>query len=206
MEDAEPRSKAGIKRVEAVGLGLMTAGSLAVWRAYKILIAPSQNVDGKQVLLHFFGLSEDQICGWIILLSFLGGTVGLALLAYGLIGRIRKSRLRQTAGWITYAGAALASPLVVVVSMLIFLIAAGIGDQTRFEAAATGQSVVVTQDAFDGDLVDIYTEHEGFHYVWNRSADELAGFPRVKDRNCELAAAGEVLQLSCGAETVTVVP
>ncbi|WP_341392878.1 hypothetical protein [Arthrobacter sp. G119Y2] len=176
-----------------------------MWRAYEILIAPSQDADGKRVLLHFFGLSKDQICGWIILLSFLGGTVGLALLAYGLIGRIRKSRLRQTVGWITYAGAALASPLVVLVSILIFLIAAGIEDQTRFEAA-TGQSVVVTQDAFDGDVVDIYTEHGGFHYVWNRSADELAGFPRVKDRNCELAAADKVLLLSCGAETVTVVP
>ncbi|GAA3287565.1 hypothetical protein GCM10017708_05140 [Arthrobacter citreus] len=43
---------------------------------------------------------------------------------------------------------------------------------------------MVTQDGFDGDGVDIYTEHGKIHYVRNRDANELGGFPRVKDRNC----------------------
>ena len=135
----------------------------------------------------------------------LGACVGLAQLAYGLIGRIRKSWIRNTAGWTTFAAAVAASPFVLLTALVVFLLAAGIGDQTRFEAPG-GQSVVVTQDGFDGDSVSIYTEHGRFHYVWNRQADELGGFPRVKDRSCELEAAEEILLLTCGTETVTVVP
>ena len=65
---------------------------------------------------------------------------------------------------------------------------------------------MVTQDGFDGDGMDIYTEHGKFHYVRNRDANELGGFPRVKDRNCELAAAEDTLLFTCGTQTVTVVP
>lgn len=194
-----------IKRVEVVGLGLAAAAALAFWGASTVIGAPSTDGSGRQVLLHFFGFSRENICGWIILLSMLGGSVGLVLLAYGLIGRIKKTWIRNTAGWTTFAAAVAASPLVLLTALVVFLIAAGIGDQTRFEAP-NGQSVLVTQDGFDGDSVDIYTEHGRFHYVWNRQANELGGFPRVKDRSCELEAAENTLLFICGTETVTMVP
>ncbi|MCC3264814.1 hypothetical protein [Arthrobacter gengyunqii] len=205
MDTTEPATKAGIKRVEITGFGLAAASGLAIWAASTVLGVPSTDAAGRHVLLHFFGLSQDNICGWIILLSVLGGCVGLAQLAYGLIGRIPKSWIRHTAGWTTFAAAVVASPFVLLTALLVFMIAAGIGDQTRFEAP-NGQSVVVTQDGFDGDGVDIYTEHGIFHYVRNRDANELGGFPRVKDRNCELTAAENTLLFTCGTETVTVVP
>lgn len=194
-----------IKRVEAVGLGLAAASGLAIWGASTVMGAPSTDGAGRHVLLHFFGLSRDNICGWIILLSMLGGCLGLAQLAYGLIGRIPKAWIRHTTGWATFAVAVVASPFVLLTALVVFLIAAGIGDQTRFEAP-NGESIVVTQDGFDGDSVSVYTEHGRFHYVWNRQAGELSGFPRVKDRDCDLIAAEEKLLLTCGADTVTVVP
>ncbi|WP_354179330.1 hypothetical protein [Arthrobacter sp. UYP6] len=81
----------------------------------------------------------------------------------------------------------------------------GTGHQTRFEAA-NGQSIVVTQDGFDSDSVDIYTEHGRFHYVWNRQATELSGVPRLRNRHCQLTAAEGKLLLNCGTESVTVTP
>ena len=205
MEKTEPATKAGIKRVEVVGFGLAAASGLVMWGAFTVMGTPSADAAGRQVLLHFFGLSRENICGWIILLSMLVGSVGLAQLAYGLIGRIPKPWIRTAAGWTTFAAAVAASPFVLLTALVIFLLAAGIGDQTRFEAP-NGQSIVVTQDGFDGDSVSIYTQHGRFHYVWNRQADELGGFPRVKDRNCELSAAENALLFTCGTETVTVVP
>jgi hypothetical protein len=65
--------------------------------------------------------------------------------------------------------------------------------------AADGRSVLITQDGFDGDSVDIYTEHDQVHYKRARSAPEISGWPRVKDQNCRLEAVGGELQLICGA-------
>ena len=205
MDTTEPAGKARIKRVEAVGFGLAAASGLAIWGAATVMGVPSTDASGRHVLLHFFGLSRQMICGWIILLSMVVGSVGLAQLAYGLIGRIPRAWIRHTTGWTAFAAAVVVSPLVLLTALLVFLLAAGIGDQTRFEAS-NGQSIVVTQDGFDGDSVAIYTEHERFHYVRNRQAYELGGFPRVKDRDCELVSDEEALQLTCGAETVAILP
>jgi hypothetical protein len=48
-----------------------------------------------------------------------------------------------------------------------------IGDDVKV-VAADGQSVLISQDGFDGDSVDIYTGHDEFHYKWARRANEIA--------------------------------
>jgi hypothetical protein len=89
----------------------------------------------------------------------------------------------------------------------MFLFAAlgafGIGDAVKI-TAADGQSVLVTQDGFDGDTVDIYTQHDELHYKRVRSAPEISGWPRVKDQNCRLDSAGDELRLICGEKRLVV--
>ena len=194
-----------MKRIEGLGLGLAAAATLAIWLANVILARPATQVAGRHIILHFFGFSRQSICGWVILIGLLGGALGLALLTTGLIGRIPKVRVRETSGWIAFSLAALVSPLLALSLFFAFLIAAGIGDQTRFEAD-DGQSVVLTQDGYDGDSVSVYTEHGSFHYVYNRRAGELSGFPRVKDQACELIASEGTLLLTCETGTVTINP
>lgn len=70
--------------------------------------------------------------------------------------------------------------------------------------AADGQSV--SRDGFDGDTVDIYTQHDELHHTRVRDAPEISGWPRVKDQGCQLDSAGQELQLRCGGKTLTVVP
>ncbi|WP_314213309.1 hypothetical protein [Pseudarthrobacter equi] len=87
--------------------------------------------------------------------------------------------------------------------MLLFsgLGALGVSDTMKI-TAADGRSVLVTQDGFDGDAVDIYTEYDAHHYKWIRSAPELSGGPRVKDQHCQLNDAITGLQLTCGVHTL----
>jgi hypothetical protein len=62
--------------------------------------------------------------------------------------------------------------------------------------------VLITQDGFDGDSVDIYTEQDEHHYKRVRSAPEISGWPRVKDQNCRLDTAGDQLRVTCGTKTL----
>ncbi|MET4059437.1 hypothetical protein ABIB35_000968 [Arthrobacter sp. UYP6] len=66
--------------------------------------------------------------------------------------------------------------------------------------------MVLTQDGYDGDNVSVYTEHGSFHYVYNREAGELSGFPRVKDQACELITSEGTLLLTCETGTVSIDP
>ncbi|WP_155845124.1 hypothetical protein [Arthrobacter sp. 135MFCol5.1] len=131
------------------------------------------------------------------------GAAGLLLLLPVLIGRIRRRAVRRLAGWATVGGAAAAATCFGVVAAFALLEATGIGDTVRLEAA-DGRSVLVTQDGFDGDVVDIYTENGSFRYKWARSAPELSGWPRVRDRECRLDAGEAVLRLVCGEKTVEI--
>lgn len=71
MDTAEPHTKAGIKRVEVAGPGTAVVSVLAIWGVSTVLGKPSEDSAGRHVLLHFFGLSRDNICGWIFLISLL---------------------------------------------------------------------------------------------------------------------------------------
>ena len=72
--------------------------------------------------------------------------------------------------------------------------------------APDGQSVLVTQDDFDGDVVHIYTQHDDFTYKFVSPAPELSGWPRVEDQGCRLDTVGEEFQLIGGAKVLSVNP
>lgn len=190
-------------RREFWGVALIAVDVLAFWWATAIWAAPAEDSAGRQVVFFYQGVSGSAITGWIQLVSLLGGTVGSILVASGLIGRIRQRGLRRGLGWVACAAAILAAPYLAVVVLFAYLGAVGIGDDVEL-TTADGQSVLVTQDGFDGDVVEIYTKYDQFHYVMNRRADELAGFPRVKDRDCHLVALDGRLRLTCGADSVII--
>ena len=192
-------------RREGWGAALIAAAVLAFWWATVIWAAPASDADGRQVIFFYRGISGSAITGWIQLLSLLAGAVGSFLLVSALIGRIRQRWVRRSVGWTACAGSILAAPYLAAVVLVAYFGADGIGDNVELEAA-TGQSVLVTQDGFDGDVVEIFTRYDEFHYVRHGSADELAGFPRVKDRDCQLLAADARLRLTCGADSVNINP
>jgi uncharacterized membrane protein YhaH (DUF805 family) len=194
-----------MKRREVWGTALTSSAALAFWWATVVWAAPSADVAGRPILFFFLGVSKDSVTGSVQIMSLIGGAVGLLLLIPALIRRIRRRWLRQTSGWIACAGAALALPCLALVFLLALLSTIGFGEYVEFHAA-DGQSVLVTQDGFDGDIVWIYTEYDDFHYVQNRQATELSGLPRVKNRDCQLAAVEPRLVLSCGTETATIDP
>lgn len=192
-------------RREAWGAALIAVGVLAFWWATAIWAVPAQDSAGRQVVFFYQGVSGSAITGWIQLVSLLGSAVGSIMLASALIGRIRRRRLRRSVGWAACAVAILAAPYLAVVVLFAYLAAMGIGDDVEL-TAATGQSVLVTQDGFDGDVVVIYTKYDRLHYVMHSRADELAGFPRVKDRDCHLVDLDGRLRLTCGADSVIINP
>lgn len=192
-------------RREGWGAALVATAVFAFWWATVIWGAPASDANGRQVIFFYRGVSGSAITGWTQLLSLLGGAVGSFLLASALIGRIRQRWLRRSVGWTACAGFILAAPYLAAVVLVAYFGAAGIGDNVE-SAAPTGQSLLVTQDGFDGDVVVIFTKYDEFHYVRHGSADELAGFPRVKDRDCQLLATDTRLRLTCGADSVTINP
>ena len=129
--------------------------------------------------------------------------VAAFFLVPALLRRIRRRKLRYAAAWTTGLAAAAAVPYLALFLFFAILTAAIASDYVRVDASG-GQSVLITQDHFDGHSVDIYTRHDDTHYRRNRSAPELAGWPRVKDQNCRLAAVGDELQLTCSSGTVVI--
>jgi hypothetical protein len=117
----------------------------------------------------------------IVFLALLAAVAGLIFLVPALIRRIQRRKLRLAAGWITGLAAAAATPYLALLLFFTFLNAAMSADHVRLEAAG-GQSVLVTQDPFDGDIVDVYKRQDNVRYRWIRSAPELAGWPRGKDQ------------------------
>jgi len=194
-----------VTRREGWGAALVATAVFAFWWATDIWRAPSSDAHGRQVIFFYRGVSGSAITGWIQLLSLLGGAVGAFLLVSALIGRIRQRWVRRSVGGTACAGSILAAPYLAAVVLVAYSGAAGIGDHVELEAP-TGQSVLVTQDGFDGDVVEIFTKYDEFHYVRHGSADELAGFPRIKDRDCQLLATDARLRLTCGADSVTIDP
>lgn len=192
-------------RREGWGAALVATAVFAFWWATVIWGAPASDAHGRQLVFFYRGVSGSAITGWIQLFSLLGGAAGAFLLASALIGRIRQRWVRRSVGWTACGGSILAAPYLAAVVLAAYVGAAGIGDNVEL-GAVTGQWVLVTQDGFDGDVVEIFTKYDEFHYVRHGSADELAGFPRVKDRDCQLLAADTRLRLTCGADSVTINP
>lgn len=190
-------------RREVWGIGLIVVAALCVW-AYQVIYG-AYRAAAREGLLLYIGISGDSIASWFLVVALLSGAVGLSLLLPALISRVPKKVPRRIIGWTTGVAAVGAVPFFGLTFLFAVLGAFGIGDTVKI-VAADGTSVLVTQDGFDGDTVTIYTQHDEYHYKRVRDAPEISGWPRVKDQNCRLDAAGQELQLRCGGKALMVVP
>ncbi|MFF1253534.1 hypothetical protein ACFVYC_13675 [Pseudarthrobacter sp. NPDC058329] len=192
-----------MKRREIWGSALIVAASLCAWA--DTAINEAFWAAARQGLLLYAGIPGDAIAAWFRIAALFLAASGLLLLLPALIGRVPRNVPRRVIGWTTTVVAAAASPFIGIILLFTLLSAFGIGDTAKI-TAADGQSVLITQDGFDGDIVEIYTEHDGLHYKQVRRASEISTWPRVKDQNCRLNTADNKLQLLCGDKTVAVEP
>ncbi|ACL40083.1 hypothetical protein Achl_2115 [Pseudarthrobacter chlorophenolicus A6] len=190
-----------MKRREVWGVALLLAA--AVITGGGLWLHAADGAAAGQGLLLYIGVRASNVVYGLMIVASLVAAAGLILVVPSLIGRIPRKVLRRTVGWTTGLAAAAALPFLGIVLIFAILGAVGIGDDVKV-AAADGQSVLLVQDGFDGDAVDIYTPHDSLHYKWSRRADELGGWPRVKDQDCQLHSDATGLHLTCGAQTVTI--
>lgn len=144
-----------LKRREICGSTLVVAAALCAWADY--VISEAYWAAARDDLLLYVGIPADSIASWFLIVALLSGVVGLFLLLPALIGRIPRKIPRRIIGWTTAVAAAAAVPYVGLIVIFTALSAFGIGDTVKV-TAVDGQSVLITQDGFDGDSVDIYTE------------------------------------------------
>jgi MFS family permease len=190
-----------MKRREIWGVALLTLAALAAWADHAIYEA--YRAAARDDLLLYIGIPADSIASWFRIAALLAGAMGLFLLLPPLVGRIPRKIPRRIVGWTTVAAVAAAVPYFGLMFLFACLGAFGIGDTVKI-TAADGQSVLITQDGFDGDIVDIYTEYDELHYKRIPSTPDISRWPRVKDQNCQLETAGDQLKLTCGATTLVV--
>jgi hypothetical protein len=190
-----------VKPREIWGVAILIVAALAAWADHAIYEA--YRTAARDDLLLYIGIPADSISSWFRIAALLAGAAGLPLLLPALIGRLTRKIPRRIVGWTTVAAVAAAAPYFGLVFLFACLGAFGIGDTVKI-TSADGPSVLITQDGFDGDNVDIYTKHDELHYKRVRSAPEISGWPRVKDQNCLIATAGSELLLTCGATTLVV--
>ncbi|MDQ0672990.1 hypothetical protein QFZ36_000551 [Pseudarthrobacter siccitolerans] len=190
-----------MKRREIWGAVLLTVAALASCTDHAISAA--YRAAAREDLLLYIGIPANSLASWFLIAALLAGATGLFLLLPALIGRVPRKVPRRIIGWTTAVAAAAAVPYFGLMFLFAFLGAFGIGDTVKV-TAADGRSLLITQDGFDGDSVDIYTEHDGLHYKRVRSAPEFSGWPRVKDQNCQLNTAAGELRLTCGTTTLVV--
>lgn len=190
-----------LKAKEVWGITLVVAAALFAWSGH--VVDEAYWAAAREDLLLYVGIPGDSIASWLRIVALLAGATGLFLLLPALTGRISPKVPQRIVGWTTLAAVAAAVPYIGLIFVFAFLGAFGIGDTVKV-TAADGRSVLITQDGFDGESVDIYIEHDGFHYKRVRSAPEISGWPRVKDQGCRLEAFGSELQLICGATRLDV--
>lgn len=195
--------KRRIVRREIWGTVLIITAALCASAAQVIMDA--FRAAAQKDLLLYIGVPASSIAYRFLVVALVSGAVGLWLLIPPLIRRIPRKSLRHIIGWSTAAAVAAAVPAFVLMLLFGAFGSFGVGDTVKVKAA-DGTSVLVSQDGFDGDSVVIYTQHDEFHYKRVRDAPEIAGWPRVKDRNCSLDSAGHELHLICGDKSLAVVP
>ncbi len=188
-------------RREVWGTALIVAAAVCAW-AYHVIYG-QYRAGAREKLLLYVGLPGHSIASWFLVVAILCGAVGLSLLLPTLISRVPKKTPRRVLGWTTGVAAVACLPYFGLVFLFAAFGAFGISDTMKI-TAVDGQSVLVTQDGFDGDAVDVYTEYDAYHYKWVRSVPELSGGPRVKDLDCQLGSTDSFLTLTCGNTTLVV--
>lgn len=193
-----------MKKRESWGTVLIIIATLVFWWGSEVWEPSGSDADGRRLVFYFHGVTGISITGWTEMISIIAGVIGALMLVPSLIQRIHLEWLRVSVICLAIAAALPATAFLAVMFLLGFMLT-GDNHHTRFEAA-DGRSVLVVQGWFDADGVDIYTKHDDTHYVYNRDAHILSGFPRVEDRNCRLDAAEEMLLLACGPDIVAISP
>ncbi|MDQ1058440.1 hypothetical protein QFZ23_002341 [Arthrobacter globiformis] len=188
-----------MKRRGIGGVALLIVAALAAWADHAINEA--YWAAARDDLLLYIGIPADSIASWFRIAGLLSAVAGLLLLLPALIGRIPRKIPRRIIGWTAVAAVAAAVPYFGLMFLFAYFGAFGIGDTVKI-TAADGRSVLITQDGFDGDSVDIYTEQDEHRYKRVRSAPEISGWPRVTDQNCRLDTAGDQLRVTCGTKTL----
>lgn len=190
-----------LSRREGWGAAVLVAAALVGWGGSAV--SEAARVAAGSHLLLFFAVPAECIGAGLRAIALMAAVAAASLLVPPLIRRIRRRKLRLAAAWTAGLAAAAAVPYLALLLFFAFLTAGMSADYVRLEAA-DGQSVLITQDQFDGEAVDIYVRHDDTHYRWSRSAPELAGWPRVKDQNCRLDPVGGGLQLACNSGTLAI--
>jgi hypothetical protein len=192
-----------MRRRETWGAALLAAAVLAAWCGQAVNEA-HRAAAGRHLLL-YVGVPGSSITYSLLVVAFLAGAAGMLLLVPALIRRIPLKWVRRTVGWTSALAAVAAAPFLGLMLFFVVLLAVGFGDYVKV-VAPDGQSVLISQDDFDGDRVDIYMEHDGFTYKFHREAPELSGWPRVEDQGCQLETVKEELMLTCGAKVLSLKP
>lgn len=192
-----------MRRREIWGAALIAVAALAGFGSHAANEVVREAV-GRHLVI-YIGVPGSSIVYSLLVLVFLAGAAGTLLLVPSLISRIPRKWLRRTVGWTLALAAAAAAPFLGLTFFFAVLLATGSGDYVKV-VAPDGQSVLVTQDDFDGDVVHVYTHHDDFTYKFDRPAPELSGWPRVEDQGCRLDTVGEELQLICGAHVLSLNP
>lgn len=168
-----------------------------------LLVAPllstfsCKDAEGVSLLLVVFGMAEP----WISFVLFLlGGPVAVTALALLIPPRVRRLRAiwarRILASSVVLA--AVAAGLVWLLLLGVLFLSAGARDYLTVRSAE-GQTVIVSQDNFDGDLVSLWVPHSTFFfYQPTNGGNELSGSEAVMQGDCELDSSGNNLLLTCG--------
>ncbi|WP_346960211.1 hypothetical protein [uncultured Arthrobacter sp.] len=190
-----------MSRREGWGAALLAAAALAGWGGSAV--SEAAKVAASSHLVLFVAVPAECIGAWLVATALIAAVAAVILLVPPMIRRIRPRKLSLAAAWTAGLAAAAAVPHLALLLFFAVLTAVVSADYVRLEAD-DGQSVLITQDQFDGEAVDIYVRHDDTHYRWSRSAPELAGRPRVKDQNCRLDPVGGGLQLVCNSGTLAI--
>jgi hypothetical protein len=161
-----------------------------------------KDAEGVSLLLVVFGMAEP----WISFVLFLlGGPVAvtaLSLLIPPLLRRVRTIWARRILAS-SVVLAAIAAGLVWLLLLGVLFLSAGARDYLTVRSAE-GQTVIVSQDNFDGDMVSLWVPHSTFFYRPTDAGDELSGSEAVMQGDCALESSGNNLLLTCGSTLVPI--
>ena len=155
-----------------------------------------KDAEGGPLLLVVFGMAEPRISFVLFLLGGPAAVTALSLLIPPLVRRVRTIWARRIVASSVVLAAA-AAGLMWLLLLGILLLSAGARDYLTVRSA-DGQTVIVSQDNFDGDLVSLWVPHSTFFYQPTNGGNELSGSEAVMQGDCELDRSGNNLLLTCG--------
>lgn len=186
-------------RLPAMGLAALLLLAGASWAAlWWLLTLPGVDADRNR-LLHLLGplMSWE----WVVWVAIVASIASLACGAWVVILALRHSTRRAVRVLIGAVGTGLWSVAAYFLGLLCFclLLAAGFAGEWGVLTADDGTRLMVTQDGFDGDVVDFYAHRQGWEWVMR--PEDVTVDPRegpctlvVKDRTTLTVTCGSTSQ------------